>query len=83
MKQSSIVARFLCVVDSWPGELTCGVVFSGGPWLLDFSCVWNLCSVNRNKSIYLEFAGTLVTCRVAANVCCRTKFRRSEEQRCR
>ena len=26
----------LCVVvDSWPGELSCGNVFSGGPWLLD------------------------------------------------
>ena len=35
---------FCVVVDSWPGELSCGVAFSGGLWLLDLSCLSNLCA---------------------------------------
>ena len=32
----AIVARFVvCVVDRWPGDLSCGVAFSGGHCLLD------------------------------------------------
>ena len=59
VEQSSIVARFVvCVVDSWPGELSCGVVFSGAPWLLDLCCVWNLCSGKRRRSSCVESAGT-------------------------
>ena len=49
--QSSIVARFFCVVDSWPGVLSCGVVFSSGPWLLHLCCVWKLCAMKRRSSL--------------------------------
>ena len=50
MEQSSLVARFFCVVDSWPvaAQLWCRVL---GPWLLDLCCVWNLYSGNATCNI--------------------------------
>ena len=53
MEQSSIVARFFCVVDSWPRELSCGVVFSAGPLFRA-----DLCSGKRRRSSCLESGGT-------------------------
>ena len=45
---------FRVVVNRWPRELSCGVVFSGGPWLLDFRCLSNLGAVKGRRSSCLE-----------------------------
>ena len=50
----SLLDSLCVVVDSWPGDLSCGVVFSGGPWLLDLCCLSNLCAVKRRRSRCLE-----------------------------
>ena len=51
----SLLDSFCVVVDSWPGELSCGVAFSGGLWLLDLCCLSNLCEVTRRRSSSLNF----------------------------
>ena len=47
----TIGARFFfVVVNSWLGELRSGVMFSGGPWLLDLCCLPTLCAVKRTRT---------------------------------
>ena len=64
---AGIVARLVvCVVDSWRWALSCGVVFSGGPCLLDRGGLSSLRAVKRRRSSCVsrgnlsdpEFAGT-------------------------
>ena len=84
MTQSSCGAEFnrcaipFCVVGCWPGVLSCGVVFPGGP-LLRVEPVFGETQEEQLSGIRWN----VVACRVAVIVCCRTKFRSSEEERCR
>ena len=65
---AGIVARFfVCVVDSWWWALSFGVVFSGGPCLLDRGGLSSLRAVKRRRQLLgvsrgnlgdLEFAET-------------------------
>ena len=71
------------VVDGWPGELSCGVAFSGGlvvagP-LLRVEPVFG--ETQEEQLSGIRWNG--VAGRVAVIACCRTKFRSSEEERCR
>ena len=53
---AGIVVRFVvCVVDSWRWALSCGVVFSGGPCLLDRGGLSSLRAVKRKRSSCWEF----------------------------
>ena len=55
---AGIVARLVvCVVDSWRWGLSCGVVFSGGPCLLDRGGLSSLRAVKRRRSSW-EFHET-------------------------
>ena len=70
------------VVDGWPGELSCGVAFSGGLWLLDLCRVEPVFGETQEEQLS-GIRWNVVACRVAVIACCRTKFRSSEEERCR
>ena len=59
---AGIVARFVvCVVDSWRWALSFGVVFSGGPCLLDSGGLSSLCAVKRRRSSWEFHVATGVT----------------------
>ena len=53
--QGSLFDSLICVVDSWRWALSCGVVFSGGPCLLDRGGLSSLRAVERRRSSCWEF----------------------------
>ena len=55
----------VCVVDSWRWALSCGVVFSGGPWLLDPLVRVELVFGETQEEHLSGIRWNVVTCRIA------------------